>query len=67
MTVLRMDKGGIVVADVAAAVVFLAELGLELEGQTTVERPPRRAAAIVGTREYQWRLRLLVYSTPTRS
>jgi len=37
MTIPRMDNVGIVVEDLAAAIAFFAELGLELEGQTTVE------------------------------
>ena len=32
-----MDHAGIVVEDLAAAIAFFVELGLELEGQTTVE------------------------------
>lgn len=36
MTV-RMDNVGIVVEDLAAAIAFFRELGLELEGQTVVE------------------------------
>jgi catechol 2,3-dioxygenase-like lactoylglutathione lyase family enzyme len=39
MTVLRMDNVGIVVEDLKAAIAFFAELGLELEGETTVEGP----------------------------
>jgi hypothetical protein len=35
----RRADVGIVVADLAAATAFFAELGLELEGQTTVEGP----------------------------
>src|SRR3954447_15555399 len=34
---LRMDNVGIVVEDLAAAIVFFRELGLELEGQGMVE------------------------------
>lgn len=34
---LRMDNVGIVVEDLAAAIEFFRELGLELEGQTVVE------------------------------
>ena len=34
---LRMDNVGIVVEDLKAAIAFFAELGLELEGETTVE------------------------------
>lgn len=37
MTVKRMDHAGLVVEDLAAAVAFFTELGLEVEGQTTVE------------------------------
>jgi catechol 2,3-dioxygenase-like lactoylglutathione lyase family enzyme len=37
MTVKRMDHVGLVVEDLEAAVAFFAELGLELEGETTVE------------------------------
>jgi catechol 2,3-dioxygenase-like lactoylglutathione lyase family enzyme len=37
MTIQRMDHVGIVVDDLAAAVAFFAELGLELEGEATVE------------------------------
>src|ERR687892_345903 len=37
MTVQRMDNVGIVVEDLKAAIAFFHELGLELEGETTVE------------------------------
>ena len=37
MTVLRMDNVGIVVDDLKAAIAFFVELGLELEGEATVE------------------------------
>ena len=37
MTVYRMDHVGVVVEDLAAAIAFFVELGLELEGQTAVE------------------------------
>ena len=37
MTLLRMDNVGIVVDDLKAATAFFVELGLELEGETTVE------------------------------
>ena len=37
MTLQRMDNVGIVVEDLAAAIEFFRELGLELEGQATVE------------------------------
>jgi catechol 2,3-dioxygenase-like lactoylglutathione lyase family enzyme len=37
MSVKRMDHAGIVVEDLKAAIAFFVELGLELEGQATVE------------------------------
>ena len=37
MAVRRMDNVGIVVDDLSATVAFFAELGLELEAQTTIE------------------------------
>src|SRR5205809_7298271 len=37
MTVQRMDNVGIVVDDLPATIAFFRELGLELEGQATVE------------------------------
>ena len=37
MTVRRMDNVGIVVADLPATIAFFQELGLELEGQGTIE------------------------------
>ncbi|MEU1980847.1 VOC family protein [Nocardia sp. NPDC019395] len=39
MTIHRMDHAGIVVEDLAAAVAFFVELGLELEGEATVGGP----------------------------
>jgi catechol 2,3-dioxygenase-like lactoylglutathione lyase family enzyme len=39
MTLLRMDNVLIVVEDIERATRFFAELGLELEGETTVEGP----------------------------
>ena len=39
MTILRMDNVLIVVEDLEAAKAFFAELGMELEGETTVEGP----------------------------
>src|SRR5215475_8078408 len=36
---LRMDNVGIIVEDLQAAIAFFAELGLEIEGQATVEGP----------------------------
>ena len=37
MTIQRMDNVGIVVESLDAAIPFFAELGLELEGRTTIE------------------------------
>ncbi len=37
MTLKRMDNVGIVVADLPATIAFFEELGLELEGQATIE------------------------------
>ena len=37
MTLRRMDNVGIVVEDLAAAIAFFVELGLELEGQAPIE------------------------------
>jgi len=37
MTLLRMDNVGVVVDDLAAAIAFFDELGLELEGKAQVE------------------------------
>jgi catechol 2,3-dioxygenase-like lactoylglutathione lyase family enzyme len=37
MTIHRMDHVGVVVEDLAAAVAFFVELGLELEGEAAVE------------------------------
>jgi catechol 2,3-dioxygenase-like lactoylglutathione lyase family enzyme len=37
MTLVRMDNVGIVVEDVPAAIDFFQELGLELEGQATID------------------------------
>ena len=40
MTIKRLDNVLIVVNDLEAAKAFFLELGLELEGETTVEAPP---------------------------
>ena len=37
MTIHRMDHAGVVVEDLAAAIAFFVELGLELEGEAAVE------------------------------
>ena len=43
VTIRRMDNVLIVVDDLEAAKAFFAELGMELEGETTVEGPGRAA------------------------
>jgi catechol 2,3-dioxygenase-like lactoylglutathione lyase family enzyme len=40
MAIKRMDNIGVVVDDLEAATAFFVELGLELEGEATVEGPP---------------------------
>jgi len=51
MTLLRMDNVGIVVDDLKAAIAFFVELGLELEGETTVEgRSVDRLVGLDGVR-----------------
>jgi catechol 2,3-dioxygenase-like lactoylglutathione lyase family enzyme len=49
MTVHRLDHVGIVVEDLPAAIAFFVELGLELEGEATVEGEfPDRLIALDG-------------------
>jgi len=51
MTILRMDNVGIVVDDLEAVIAFFVELGLELEGETTVEgRSVDRIVGLDGVR-----------------
>ena len=51
MTIQRMDHVGIVVDDLAVAVAFFAELGLELEGEATVAgRSVDRVVGLEGVR-----------------
>ena len=51
MTLTRIDNVGIVVNDLAAAIAFFKELGLELEGQAQVEGPSvDRLVALDGVR-----------------
>ena len=51
MTIQRMDHVGIVVEDLAAATEFFVELGLELEGEGTVEgRSVDRIVGLEGVR-----------------
>ena len=51
MTIRRMDNVGIVVDDLAAAIAFFIELGLELEGEAPVEgRSVDRLVGLEGVR-----------------
>ena len=75
MTVLRMDNVRIVVDDLPAVIAFFAELGLELEGQTTVEGDVvdrvvgldgvRSDIAMMRTPDGHGRLELDKFHTPT--
>jgi catechol 2,3-dioxygenase-like lactoylglutathione lyase family enzyme len=74
MTVHRIDQVGVVVEDLAAAVAFFVELGLELEGETTVEGEfpdrllgldgVRADIAVVRTPDGQGRVELSTFHTP---
>jgi len=74
MTIQRMDNVGIVVDDLAAAVAFFLELGLELEGEASVEGPSvdrlvgldgvRCDMAVVRTPDGHGRLELMKFHTP---
>ena len=51
MTIQRMDHVGVVVDDLEAAIAFFVELGMELEGEATVEGPwVDRAVGLDGVR-----------------
>ncbi len=70
-----MDHVGVVVDDLAAAIAFFVELGLELEGEATVEgRSVDRVVGLEGVRsdiammrtpDGQSRLELAKFHTPT--
>jgi catechol 2,3-dioxygenase-like lactoylglutathione lyase family enzyme len=74
MTIQRMDNVGIVVDDLAAATAFFVELGLELEGEATVEGRwvdrivgldgVRSNIAMVRTPDGHGRLELTKFHTP---
>ena len=75
MTIQRMDNVLIVVDDLKAAIAFFAELGLELEGETTVEGRwvdrvvgldgVRSDIAMMRTPDGHGRLELDKFHTPT--
>src|ERR1700755_370330 len=74
MTLQRMDNVGVVVADLSGAVEFFRELGLELEGRTTIEgdwsgrvtglRGQRVEIAMMRTPDGHGRIELSRYLTP---
>lgn len=74
MTVIRMDHVGIVVEDLAAAIAFFIELGLELEGEASVEGKwvdqvlgldgVRADLAVVRTPDGQGRVELSTFQSP---
>ena len=75
MTIQRMDNVGIVFNDLADAVAFFVELGLELEGETTVEGPSldrlvglddvRCDIALMRTPDGHSRVELMKFERPT--
>ena len=75
MTIQRMDHVGVVVDDLAAAIAFFVELGMELEGQALVEgNGVDRVNALDGVRvdiammrtpDGHGRLELTKFHTPT--
>ena len=74
MTIQRMDHVGIIVDDLAAAIDFFVELGLELQGQFSVEGPwvdrivglegVRNDAAMLQTPDGNGRLELIQFHSP---
>ena len=74
MPITRMDNVAIVVDDLAAAIAFFVELGLELEGEATVEGPSvdrivgldgvRSDIAMLRTPDGHGRLELTKFQTP---
>jgi catechol 2,3-dioxygenase-like lactoylglutathione lyase family enzyme len=75
MTIQRMDHVGIIVDDLAAAMAFFIELGLELEGEASVEgrwadrvtglQGVRSDIAMMRTPDGQARLELARFHTPS--
>lgn len=75
MTIRRMDNVGVVVDDLAAAIAFFVELGLELEGETLVEGrwvdrvigldDARVDVAMMRTPDGHSRLELMKFRRPT--
>ena len=75
MALKRLDNVGVVVDDLAAAIAFFKELGLELEGETQVEGPTvdrlvglagvRCDIAMMRTPDGHGRLELMKFRSPT--
>jgi len=75
MTILRMDNVGVVVDDLAAVIAFFVELGLELEGEATVEGSSvdrlvglddvRTDIALMRTPDGHGRVELMKFQRPT--
>src|SRR4051794_23326854 len=75
MKTLRMDNVGVVVDDLEAATAFFVELGLELEGETTVEgssvdrlvglNDVRTEIALMRTPDGHGRVELMKFQRPT--
>lgn len=74
MTVQRLEHIGVVVEDLAAAIDFFLELGLELQGEASVEgrtvdrvnglEGVRADIAMLGTPDGETKLELARYNTP---
>jgi catechol 2,3-dioxygenase-like lactoylglutathione lyase family enzyme len=74
MTIRRMDNVGIVVDDLKAAIAFFVELGMELEGETSVEgqvvdrvvglQGVRNDIAMMRTPDGNGRLELMKFHVP---
>ena len=74
MTLQRMDHVGIIVDDLAAAIDFFVELGLEVQGRFSVDGPPvdrivglegvRNDAAMLQTPDGNGRLELIQFNSP---
>ena len=77
MAIQRMDHVSVVVEDLEAAIAFFLELGMELEGETTVEGPAvdrvnglhnvRADIAMVRTPDHHSKLELTKFHTPPAS
>ena len=75
MTVQRMDHVGVIVDDLAAAIEFFVELGLEVQGRFSVDGPSvdrivglegvRNDAAMMQTPDGHGRLELIQFNAPS--